>query len=133
MVRDVGDLVEEWLDDKILNEIPRAIHHQSWDRDAVETINDRPVGQGYGTAISAKKSRYICEVDRLNPEGTHVCWLTVESANRASKEHVSLAGHGDNVHPWTWKNLSRPQRYLVGSFHPAATACCTSSGNSLRS
>ena len=73
VVRDVRHLFEEWLDDEILDEILRAIHHQSWDCDARETINDRPIGQGDATVISVKKSSYICGVDRLNLERTHVC------------------------------------------------------------
>ena len=63
VIRDVGHPVEEWLDDKILDVILRAIHHQSWNCDIGETIDDRPVGQGDATVISAKKLSYICEVD----------------------------------------------------------------------
>jgi hypothetical protein len=44
VVRDVGQLFEERLDDEVLDEILRAIHYQSWDGDAGKTINDRPVG-----------------------------------------------------------------------------------------
>ena len=133
VVYDVGHPLEEWLDDEILNEIPRAINHQSWDYDAGETIDYRPVGQGDAAVTRVKKQWSVRDADRSNLEWTHVCWLTVGSANRASKEEFSSTGHGDSVHPWTWKNLSRPQRYLGGSFHPVMTACCTSSGNSLRS
>jgi len=133
VVRDVGHPVEEWLDDEILDVILRAIDHQSWNCDIGETINGCPVGQGDATVIGAKKSSYIREVDRSNLERTHVCWVTVGSANRASKEDVNSTGHGDSVHPWTRKNFSKPQRYLIGSSHPTMTACCTSSGNSLRS
>lgn len=57
VVRDVGHIFEEWLDDKILYEILRSIHHQRWDYDAGETINDRPVGQGDATVISVKKCK----------------------------------------------------------------------------
>ena len=44
VVRDLGQLFEEWLDDEVLDEVLRAIHYQSWDGDAGKTINDRPVG-----------------------------------------------------------------------------------------